>query len=70
MGNSTVITELIKTKQNEETQDGSNPIKDLDLSNTLSEETKENLEAEINSKITDESTKETLLQILLGKTTN
>ena len=70
LGNSTVITELIKTKQNEETQDGSNPIKDLDLSNTLSEETKENLEAEINSKITDESTKETLLQILLGKTTN
>ena len=68
LGNSTVITELIKTKQNEEESTGSNPIKDLDVSNALSEETKQSLESEINEKITDEETKETLLQILLGKT--
>lgn len=67
--NSTIITELIKTKQNEETQEGvANPIKDLDISNNLHPDTKSALEEEINSKITDEDLKATLEQILLGKT--
>lgn len=67
--NSTIITELIKTKQNEETQEGvANPIKDLDISNSLHPDTKSALEEEINTKITDEELKATLEQILLGKT--
>ena len=69
LANSTIITNLIKTKQNEETQEGvANPIKDLDVSNNLSEETKTALETEINEKITDEDLKATLKEILLGKT--
>lgn len=69
LANSTIITNLIKEKQNEETVEGvANPIKNLDISNTLSEETKTALESQINEKITDETLKSTLEQILLGKT--
>ena len=68
LANSTVITELIKTKQETEDEDGvSNPIKDLDISNSLSEETKTILEETLAEKEIDESTKTLLEQILLGK---
>ena len=67
--NSTVITELIKTKQEAETEEGvANPIKDLDISNSLSEETKTNLENTLSEKEMDPETKALLEQILLGKT--
>ena len=69
LANSTIITELIKTKQEEETQEGvANPIKDLDISNTLSDETKTALESAIAEKEMDANTKALLEQILLGKT--
>ena len=69
LASSTVITELIKTKQEEGTQEGvCNPINDLDISNSLSTETKAALETALEEKEMNTETKALLEQILLGKT--
>jgi len=66
LANSTVITQLIKTKQDDDS--ASNPIKQLNISENLSNETKSALETAISETEIDQETKNLLEQILLGKT--